>query len=142
MPVTHSGHGRVSLTVSAMLPTSTQLAAPVWLYTCTCTVPALSPGSGPFRLVTFVGNGTVSVVFPLSPVARACPTIVPPLIKFATGGPKPLLSKPPPAIVNDACALARSIGLGLMPVTHSGHGRVSLTVSVMLPTSAQFAEPV
>src|SRR5258706_755952 len=72
MPVTHSGHGRVSLTVSAMLPTSTQLAAPVWLYTCTCTVSALSPGSGPFRLVVFVGNGTVRAVLPVNPAARAC----------------------------------------------------------------------
>src|SRR5258706_268499 len=59
------------------------------------------------------------------------------LMKFATGRPKPLLLKPPPAIVNDAGALARSIGLGLMPVTHSGHGRVSLTVSAMLDTNSQ-----
>src|SRR5258705_3691825 len=60
MPVTHNGHGRVSFTVSVMLPTSAQLPAPVWLYTCTCTVPAASPGSGSYRLVAFVGNGTRS----------------------------------------------------------------------------------
>src|SRR5258705_41804 len=111
-----------------MLPTSAQLPAPVWLYTCTCTciVPAASPGSGSFRLVAFVGNGPVSVVLPVSCVARACPTRVPPLMKFATGRPKPLLLKPSPATVNDAGALARSIGLGLMPVTHNGQDRKSV----------------
>jgi hypothetical protein len=106
------------------------------LYTSTRTGPAASPGSGPIRLVAFVGNGTVSVALPLSPVARAWPSTVLPLRKFTTGTPKPLLLKPWPAIANDAGALARSIGLGLMPVTHSTHGRVSLTVSVVLPTSA------
>src|SRR5204862_4100947 len=59
-PVTHSGHGRVSLTVSVMLPTSTQLPGPVWLYTCTCAAPAVSPGSGPLMLVAFVGKGSNS----------------------------------------------------------------------------------
>src|SRR5258705_5309375 len=89
MPVTHNGHGRVSFTVSVMLPTSAQFPAPVWLYTCTCTVPAASPGSGWYILVAFVGNSTVNVVVPVSCVARACPPRVPPLNKFATGEPKP-----------------------------------------------------
>jgi len=40
------------------------------LYTCTCTGPAASPGNGPFKLVAFVGNGTVNVVLPVSCVAR------------------------------------------------------------------------
>src|SRR5438093_834377 len=102
----------------------------------------MSPGSGPPRFVAFVGNGTVSVVLPVSPVARACPTTTAPLRKFATGRPKPLLVKPWPAIVNDVGALARSIGVGVIPVTRNAHGRVKLTVSVTLPTSAQLVGPV
>jgi hypothetical protein len=60
----------------------------------------------------------------------------------STTAPKPLLVKPWPAIVNDAGALARSIGLGVMLVTHNAHGRVSCTVSVTLPTSGQPLGPV
>src|SRR5882724_2672555 len=97
-------------------------------------VPADSPGSGPDRLVAFVGNGTVRVVLPVSAVARACASSIPPRVKFTTGSPKPPLAKPCPAIVNGAGGLARSIGLGVIPVTHRGHGRESVTVSGPPPT--------
>ena len=81
-----------------------------------------------------VGNGTVSEVLLVSAVARAWPSNTPARVKFTTGRPKPLLSKPWPAIENEAGGLARSIELGVMPVTHSAQGRESVTVSGVLPT--------
>src|SRR6267142_4968450 len=95
-----------------------------------------NPGRGPLRLVALVGYGTVSEVLPLIAMARACPSTAPLRVKFTTGGPKPWLMKPPPATVNVAGALARSMGFGVMPVTHGGvQGLESETVSVMLPMS-------
>ena len=82
-----------------------------------------------------VGNGTVSEVLSVSAVARAWPSNTPARVKFTTGRPKPRLSKPWPAIENVAGGLARSIELGVIPVTHSAHGRLSSTVSGTLPTS-------
>src|SRR5205823_4222051 len=104
----------------------------VWLYTVTVTAPALSPCSGPDKLVWFVGNGTV-VAPPVRAVARACPTSTPSRTKFTTGRPAPRSPKPPPLSVKLAGAAARSVGLGVIPVTHAPH-RVSFTVRPMLPT--------
>src|SRR5437867_757702 len=79
--------------------------------------------------VAGVGYGTVNVVLPLSPVARACAIKVPLRTKFTTGRPKPRFAKPPPVIVKVAGGLARSIVPGVIPLTP----RMSVTVSVALP---------
>src|SRR5207247_2063408 len=105
----------------------------VWLYTVTVTGPAVSPGSGPDKLVWSEGNGTVSVLSPVRAVARACPTSTPSRTKFTTGNPAPRSPKPPPMSVKVAGAAARSEGLGVIPVTQAPH-RVSFTVRLMLPT--------
>src|SRR2546425_8107446 len=53
-------------------------------------------------------------------------------MKFTIGRPKPRFAKPLPVIVKLAGGVARSIELGVMPLT-PGTGRVSVTVSVALP---------
>src|SRR5262249_57472594 len=82
--------------------------------------------------VACVGNGTVNVVPPVSAVARACAIKVVPRMKFTTGRPKPRSANPEPVIVKLAGGDARSIELGLIPLT-LGPGRESLTVSAALP---------
>ena len=101
-----------------------------------------------------VGNGTVSVMFPASAVARACAIRVPPRVKFTTGRPNPRFAKPPPVIVKLAGGVARSIGLGVMPLTPAMMLKVAvtacaaLTVTVQVPVPAQLplqpvkAEPI
>src|SRR5882724_11598015 len=124
------GTGRVSVTVSVALPIRLKVGAlPVCCQTCAWTVPADSPGMLGVIAVACVGNGTVKVVLPLSAVARACAIKVLPRMKFTTGRPKPRFAKPLPVIVKGAGGLARSIGLGVTPLTP----RVSVTVSVALP---------
>src|SRR5438128_8612155 len=91
-------------------------------------------GRAPTRLVAFVGNDTVSEVLPVSAVALACASNVPPRVKFTTGRPKPMLSKRWPAIENVSGGYARSIGFGVIPVT-AGADRLSATVGAMLLTS-------
>ena len=80
--------------------------------------------------VACVGYGTVNVVLPASPVARAWAISVVPRTKFTIGRPKPRFAKPPPVMVKVAGGLARSIGLGVIPLTP----RVSTTVSGALPS--------
>src|SRR5262245_13524144 len=127
------GAGRVSLTVSVKLPiTSKRGAGEVACHTWACTGPADSPGRFGVIAVACVGNGTVRVVLPVSPVARAWAISVVPRMKFTTGSPKPRFAKPVPVIVKLAGGDARSIGFGVMPVT-LGAGRVSLTVRPTLP---------
>src|SRR2546425_703862 len=53
-------------------------------------------------------------------------------MKFTIGRPKPRFAKPLPVIVKLAGGVARSIELGVMPLT-PGTGRVSVTVSAALP---------
>src|SRR5947208_947154 len=116
-----------------MLPTRLKPLA-VWLYTSTVTAPALSPTNGPDRLVWSVGNGTVSVVPPVRPVARACPTSTPSPTKFTTGNPAPRFAKPFPLIVKLPGAAARSVGLGVIAQTPQ---RVSFTVRPVRPTRSK-----
>src|SRR5437867_2403309 len=124
---------RVSVTVSVALPIRLKLGAlDVCCQTRAWTVPAESPGMFGVSDVAGVGYGTVNVVLPLSPVARACAIKTPLRTKFTTGRPKPRFAKPLPVIVKLAGGVARSIGFGVMPLT-PGAGRVSLTVSVALP---------
>src|SRR5262249_60539325 len=119
---------RPPFSVTAPLPTASYLLPPPTLSRSTRPPPAASPGYGPLRLVAFVGNGTVSVVAPLNSVARAWPsTVPPPLRKFTTGTPKPLLLKPWPAIVNDTGALARSIRSEERRVGNEASGRAGWT---------------
>src|SRR5439155_1505402 len=101
-------YGPVPFTVRLILPTRSKPLA-VWLYTSTVTAPALSPTSGPDRLVWSVGNGTPSVVPPVRLVARACPTSTPSPTKFTTGNPAPRFAKPFPLIVKLPGAAARSV---------------------------------
>src|SRR3989441_687979 len=82
--------------------------------------------------VAGVGKGTVNVVLPVRAVARACASSVVPRMKFTIGRPKPRFAKPLPVIVKLAGGVARSIELGVMPLT-PGTGRVSVTVSAALP---------
>src|SRR5215475_8148571 len=76
-------------------------------------------------------------------VTRTWPRLVPLRTKLTTGKPKPKFAKPLPVIVKLAGGVARSIGLGVMELTPGG-GRVSLTVSEVLPTRPQllFPDPV
>src|SRR5881409_4370992 len=124
---------RMSVTVSVALPIRLKLGAlDVCCQTWAWTVPAESPGMFGVSDVAGVGYGTVNVVLPLSPVARACAIKTPLRTKFTTGRPKPRFAKPLPVIVKLAGGVARSIGFGVMPLT-PGTGRVSVTVSVALP---------
>ena len=67
-------------------------------------------------------------------MARACAIKVLPRMKFTIGNPNPKFAKLVPVIVKVAGGgLTRSIELGVIPVT-LGTGRVSMTVSVALPT--------
>ena len=83
--------------------------------------------------VACVGNGTVNVVLPVRAVTRACAIKVLPRMKFTIGSPNPKFAKLVPVIVKGAGGFTRSIELSVIPVT-LGTGRVSLTVSVALPT--------
>ena len=106
--------------------------------------------------VALVGNGTVSVVAVIA-VARAWARTAPFRVKFTIGSPKPRFAKPLPVTLNVAGGVARSIVLGVMPLTWAaardaerrrgvarsivlgvmpltpGPGRVSATVSGALP---------
>ena len=73
-------------------------------------------------------------------VTRTWPRLVPLRTKLTTGKPKPRLAKPLPVIVKLAGGEARSTGLGVMELTPGG-GRVSLTVSEVLPTRLQLLCP-
>src|SRR5512145_3335911 len=95
-------------------------------------VPADSPGRFGVSDVALVGNGTVSVVA-VSAVARACATSAPPRTKLITGSPKAEDVNPLPVIVKATGGEARSIALGVIPLT-IGTGRVSFTVSATLPS--------
>src|SRR5262250_672638 len=73
-------------------------------------------------------------------VTRTCPRLVPLRTKLTTGKPKPKFAKPLPVIVKLAGGEARSTGFGVMELTPGG-GRVSLTVSEVLPTRPQLLFP-
>jgi hypothetical protein len=88
-----------------------------------------------------VGNGIVRFVL-VPELARDWAKIAPLLlVKLATDRPKPKLVNPPPAMVKLAGGAARSMGLGVMELT-PGPGRVSLTVSGIVPTRLQLFVPV
>src|SRR5437899_2499335 len=123
MPLT-PGTGRVSVTVSAALPIRLKVGAlPVCCQTWASTGPADSPGRFGVIDVAGVGKGTVSVVPPVRAVARACASSVVPRMKFTIGRPKPRFAKPLPVIVKLAGGVARSIELGVMPLT-PGTGQI------------------
>ena len=74
-------------------------------------------------------------------VTRTWPRLVPLRTKLTTGKPKPKFANPLPVIVKLAGGEARSTGLGVMELTPGG-GRVSLTVSEVLPTRPQLLFPI
>src|SRR3989442_929647 len=92
-------------------------ALPVCCQTWAWTGPADSPGRFGVIDVAGVGKGTVSVVPPVRAVARACASSMVPRMKFTIGRPKPRFAKPLPVIVKLAGGGARSIELGVMPLT-------------------------
>src|SRR5215470_9099729 len=93
--------------------------------------------------VACVGNGTVRVVLPVSAVALAWAIKVVPRMKFTTGRPKPRSANPVPVMVKLAGGAARSIVLGVMPLTLGMLVKVAvtacaaLTVTVQVPVPAQ-----
>src|SRR5262245_32508598 len=88
------GAGRVSLTVSEVVPTRLPLFPPLLLYTFTLTVPALSPGNGPLPPRRSVDHGIVRLVL-VPELARDWARTVPLLlVKLATDKPKPKLVNP------------------------------------------------
>src|SRR2546428_8469308 len=132
MPLT-PGTGRVSVTVSAALPIRLKVGAlPVCCQTWAWTGPADSPGRFGVIAVAGVGKGTVSVMVPVRAVARACASSVVPRMKFTIGRPKPRFAKPLPVIVKLAGGVARSIELGVMPLTPAA-GPVSASESGSQP---------
>src|SRR5439155_940434 len=138
---------RVSFSVRLVLPTRLKPLA-VWLYTSTRTAPALSLGKRPDRLVWSVGHGTVSVVPPLRPLARARPRRAPSPTNFTTGNPAPRFAKPLPLIVTLPGAAARSVGLGVTALTPgaAGSSRTSTQSSfpgpsALLPGVGKSREP-
>src|SRR2546427_291598 len=136
-----SGTGRVSVTVSAALPIRLKVGAlPVCCQTWAWTGPADSPGRFGVIDVAGVGKGTVSVVPPVRAVARACASSVVPRMKFTIGRPKPRFAKPLPVIVKLVGGVARSIELGVMPLT-PGAGPVSATESAALPVRQHTVAP-
>src|SRR2546428_252733 len=131
MPLT-PGTGRVSVTVSAALPIRLKVGAlPVCCQTWAWTGPADSPGRFGVIAVAGVGKGTGSVLlfkgYADPRDLRAFPTR-----RSSDRRPKPRFAKPLPVIVKLAGGVARSIELGVMPLT-PGTGRVSVTVSAALP---------
>src|SRR4051812_44159285 len=103
--------------------------------------PADRPGRFGVSDVAAVGKGTVSVVPAVSVTARDCATRAPLRTKLITGSPKPLFASPLPLIVNVVGGVARSIELGSRALT-IGAGRVSVTVSVTLPSRLKLELPV
>ena len=81
-----------------------------------------------------LGNGIVRLVL-VAEVARVAAMMVPLRMKLTTARPKPEFTKPPPVMVKLVGGAARSMGFGVMALTPGwgGGGRVSLTVSVVLP---------
>ena len=79
------------------------------------------------------------VVF-VTEVARTWPRLVPFRTKLTTGKPKPKFANPLPLMVKLGGGEARSMGFGVMELT-PGAGRVSLTVSEVLPTRPQLLVP-
>src|SRR2546425_202023 len=142
MPLT-PGTGRVSVTVSAALPIRLKVGAlPVCCQTWASTGPADSPGRFGVIAVACVGKGTVSVVLPVRAVARACASSVVPRMKFTIGRPKPRFAKPLPVIVKLAGGVARSIELGVMPLTPgSVTANIALTVVAALSVTVQVLVP-
>ena len=59
----------------------------------------------------------MSAVPPVRAVARAWASTTPPRVKFTAGRPKPRFPKISPVIMKVAGGLARSIGVGVIPVT-------------------------
>src|SRR3989442_923608 len=94
-------------------------------------VSADSPGRFGVIDVAGVGKGTVSVVPPVRAVARASSGSHTSRIKLPLHIAYPLLAEPLPVIVKLAGGVARSIELGVMPLT-PGTGPVSVTVSAAL----------
>src|SRR6267142_1949453 len=129
------------ITVSVTLPARLKELAPVCCQTCAWTLPTESPGTFGVSEVACVGNGTVNVVLPESPVARACAITTLLRTKFTTGRPKPRFASPPPVTVKFAAGVARSTGFGVMPLT-PGTDRVSVTVSVKLTMRLKVLAPV
>src|SRR2546426_689388 len=119
MPLT-PGTGRVNVAIPNRLNAG---ALPVCLPTCASTGPADSPGRFGVIDVAGVGKGTVSVVLPVRAVfflmIRRPPrsTLFPYTTLFRSAKP------PLPVIVKLAGGVARSIELGVMPLT-PGTGRV------------------
>ena len=102
------------------------------------TVPALSPGKVPTRLVALVGNGTVREVLPVIAVARACPNSVPLRVKLTMGRPKPVLANPDPAIVKLAGGVTRLTEFGEIELTLGAVVVLPANVAVMVMLALTF----
>src|SRR3989442_1279576 len=128
MPLT-PGTGRVSVTVSAALPIRLKGAPlPASCQTPASTWPADSPGRFGVMHVGGVGQCTVSVVRLIS-VVFVNDTATTEIFTLSLHDALPIwFAKPLPVIVKLAGGVARSIELGVMPLT-----RVSVTVSAALP---------
>ena len=131
------------MTVSAALPIRLKVGPlPVCYQTWAWTGPADSPGRFGVIDVAGVGKGTVSVVLPVRAVALACASSVVPRMKFTIGRPKPRFAKPLPVIVKPAGGVARSIELGVMPLTSvSVTANVALTLAAALSVTMQVPVP-
>src|SRR2546427_637290 len=117
MPLT-PGTGRESVKVNAALPIRLKVVAlPVCCQTWASTGPADSPGRFGVIDVAGVGKGTVSVVLPVFfLMIRRPPRST--LFPYTTLFRSPRFAKPPlPVIVKLAGGVARSIELGVMPLT-------------------------
>src|SRR2546422_198699 len=124
---------RVWVTVSAGLPIRLNVGAlPVCCQTWAWTGPADNPGRFGVIAVAGVGKGTVSVVVPVIffSMIRRPPRST--LFPYTTLCRSPRFAKPLPVIVTLAGGVARSIELGVMPLT-PGTGRVPAPVSAALP---------
>src|SRR2546428_464746 len=129
------GTGGAAVTVSGAFPHRQEGGRlPVVCGARACAGPADSPGRFGVIDVAGVGKGTVSVVLPVRAVARACASSVVPRMKFTIGRPKPRFAKPLPVIVKLAGGVARSIELGVMPLTPGTWGE-SATVLQARPNS-------
>src|SRR5256712_9070518 len=137
------GTGGAAVTVSGAFPHRQEGGRlPVVCGARACAGPADSPGRFGVIDVAGVGKGTVSVLPPVRAVARACASSVVPRMKFTIGRPKPRFAKPLPVIVKLAGGVARSIELGVMPLTPgSVTANIALTVVAALSVTVQVLVP-
>src|SRR5437867_1027782 len=140
MPLT-PGAGRVSVTVSVALPIRLKLISlDVCCKPCRRVTRVQTWALFVLSDVAGVGYGTVNVVLPLSPVARACAIKTPLRTKFTTGRPKPRFANPLPVIVKLDGGLARSIAYGAMALSPAAVPVTATVTSHPLEVKVTLAE--